>query len=116
MPGFKMNYTECANACNAPRMSTRARRIILSVWPMERRQKLILRPDKRRPDWELLQESDVLQILNLCLAMQKIRKLNNTDRNNAALNMRQWISDTLKNDRFSKNKDTEEHDSINSDC
>lgn len=48
--------------------------------------------------------------------MQKIRKLNNSDRNNAALNMRQWISDTLKIDRFSKNKDTEEHDSINSDC
>lgn len=64
MPGFKMNYTDCTNACNAPRMSTRARRIILSVWPIERRNKLILRPNKKRPDWEVVQESDVLQIIS----------------------------------------------------
>lgn len=64
MPGFKTNYTDCANACNAPRISTRARRIILSVWPIERREKLILRPNKKRPDHEVIQESDVLQIIS----------------------------------------------------
>ncbi|XP_074114066.1 uncharacterized protein LOC141537125 [Cotesia typhae] len=113
IPGFKMNYTDCANACNAPRMSTRARRVILSVWPVERRQQLTLRPDKKRPDWEVVQESDIIQIINLCVAMQKVKHLDDTKGNNAALNMRVWIGNTLKNDRALKKKIQEEDNSQN---
>ncbi|XP_074108560.1 uncharacterized protein LOC141533535 [Cotesia typhae] len=113
IPGFKMNYTDCANTCNAPRMSTRARRVILSVWPVERRQQLTLRPDKKRPDWEVVQESDIIQIINLCVAMQKVKHLDDTKGNNAALNMRVWIGNTLKNDRALKKKIQEEDNSQN---
>lgn len=35
--------------------------------------------------------------------MQKIKKLDNTKGNNAALNMKLWIGNTLKNDRSLRN-------------
>ncbi|XP_044576462.1 uncharacterized protein LOC123259807 [Cotesia glomerata] len=89
-------------------MSTRARRIILNLWPVERRRKLILRANVKRPDWEIVKDKDVLQIIDICMEMQKIKKLDNHNENNARINMPRWISNTVKNIRSLDNQANKE--------
>lgn len=61
-----------------------------------------------------INQDEFFFLSDLCLAMQKIKKLDNTKGNNAALNMKLWIGNILKNDRSSR-KGTNELDPNNPD-
>ncbi|XP_044580408.1 uncharacterized protein LOC123262284 [Cotesia glomerata] len=94
---FSMPFKEYLYTLNAPDMRKRAIRVMSVLWTEERREKLLVEADPKRPDLEIVTEGEYQKIIQICLTFQQIKLLECRQQDDVISNIRSWTSSWLKN-------------------
>ncbi|XP_074106429.1 uncharacterized protein LOC141532128 isoform X2 [Cotesia typhae] len=93
---FCMLLKAYLSALNAPDMRKREIRVMSILWTEERREKLLVERDPKRPDLEVVTDEEYRKII-LCLTLQNIKCLEYREQDDVILHIRYWTSIWLKN-------------------